>query len=41
MKTMYRRMYHEVNGQVSGVLTYCPLPGLALPPFDIKEAAWI
>ncbi|WP_343575203.1 toxin VasX [Pseudomonas sp.] len=42
---VYRRVYHEENGQqlnqINGALTYYPLPGLALPPFDFKEAAWI
>jgi len=41
----YRRVYHEEKGQelnqISGQLTYYPVPGLALPPITIKEAAWI
>lgn len=41
----YRRVYHEEKGQelnqISGQLTYYPVPGLALPPITIKEIGWI
>ena len=41
----YRRVYHEEKSQelnqISGQLTYYPVPGLALPPINIEEAAWI
>jgi len=42
---VYRHIYHEEHGNgldaISGELSYSPVEGLALPPIEIKELAWL